>query len=66
MGFEFPSVITAFNILSVEVPAGKRHAAVGTRVVHGEGFALNIAAENQRSFEQRRFLQAIANESPAW
>ncbi len=37
---ESPSVITALDLLAVEVSAGKRHAAMGAGVAQGERFAL--------------------------
>src|SRR5206468_4063982 len=60
VSMELPSVITAFEVASVEPSAGKRHAAMRTGVVQDEGSAVAVSTQHQRSFEQRGFVQDVA------
>jgi hypothetical protein len=40
VGVESPAVVRAFNLLAVELPAGKRHAAMRAGVAQGKSLAL--------------------------
>src|ERR1019366_9831938 len=40
MGVESPAVVRAFDLLAVELPAGKRHAAMRAGVAQGKSLAL--------------------------
>jgi hypothetical protein len=53
-------VIGAFHILSIEVAAVKRHAAVGTGVAERKGTADSIASYHQWDLEQQRLVQLMA------
>ncbi len=58
VGIEAPAVVTALDLLTVEVGAGKRHAAVRTGVAQGERFALAVAAQHEGRLQQCGFLKA--------
>ena len=57
---ELPAVVSALEIFTVEVAAVERHAAMRAGVAQGEGLALAVAADDQRNFEQRGFVQLVA------
>src|SRR6267378_1881686 len=44
VGIESPAVVAAFDLLAVEVSAGKRHAAVRAGVTQSEGLAWLVAS----------------------
>src|ERR1700675_609386 len=46
VGVESPAVVGAFDLLAVEVSAGKRHAAVRAGVAQSEGLAWSVASDN--------------------
>src|SRR5580658_929279 len=50
---EPPAVVGAFDLLAVEVSAGKRHAAMRAGIAQSESFALPVASNDERLFEQR-------------
>src|SRR6266853_4311150 len=51
MGVESPAVVGTFDLLAVEVSAGKRHTAVRAGVAQGEGLAWLVASHYQWLFE---------------
>jgi hypothetical protein len=59
VGVEAPAVITAFQLLAVELPAGEWHAPVGAGIVQGEGAAILVAAQYQGEFEQCGLVQTV-------
>src|SRR5438445_550526 len=50
VGVESPAVVGTFDLLAVEVSAGKRHAAVRAGVARSEGLALLVASNYQWLF----------------
>jgi hypothetical protein len=54
VGVESPAVVRAFDLLAVELSAGKGHAAMGAGVAQGKGLALAVASDDQRLFQQHR------------
>jgi len=57
---EAPPVIAAFDLVRIEVAAGKRHTAVRASVLQGERTALRVTPENERDFEQHGFFEPVA------
>ena len=62
MCFELPAVITAFHFAAVESAAGERHAAMRTGVTQREDFAIGVASDGERNFEQRAFGDLTAGD----
>src|SRR6266436_3785886 len=60
VGVESPAVVGAFDLLSVEVSAGKRHAAMRAGVAQSEGLAWSVASHYQWLFEQHRLGELSA------
>src|SRR6266446_9586325 len=54
VGVESPAVVGAFDLLAIEVSAGKRHAAMRAGVAQSEGLAWLVASHYQWLFEQHR------------
>src|SRR6266403_3183304 len=54
VGVESPAVVGTFDLLAVEVSAGKRHAAMRAGVAQSEGLAWLVASHYQWLFEQHR------------
>src|ERR1700674_280437 len=46
VGVECPAVVAAFDLLAVEVSAGKRHAAMRAGIAQGEGLAWSVASND--------------------
>jgi hypothetical protein len=66
VGFEPPAVVSAFDLLSIELPAMQGHAAVWAGVTQGEGPSLMVATQYQRDFEQHGFLKLVAMNAVGW
>src|SRR5436309_15426055 len=47
MHIELPSVVAAFEVLTLNPAAGKGNSAVWTDVLHGESMAVSIASKHQ-------------------
>ncbi len=60
MGVESPTMIGAFDVLSIELAAVQRHATVGTGVAQREGVACTVASDNERNLEQHGFVELVA------
>lgn len=56
MRVEFPTVIAAFDLLPIELPARERHTAVRASVAQSKGTAIRIATNHQRNLQQRGLL----------
>ncbi len=66
VGVEPPAVVSALDLLSIELPAMQGHAAVWAGVTQGEGLSLMVATEYQRDFEQHGFLKLVAMNAVGW
>src|ERR1039458_6777591 len=53
-------MVGAFDLLAVELSAGKRHAAVRAGVAQGKGFSLLVAPNCQGLFQQHSFGELSA------
>ncbi len=53
-------MVRAFDILSIELAAVQRHAAVGTGVAQGKGMAGTVASYDKRNLKQGSFVELIA------
>jgi hypothetical protein len=53
-------MVGAFDLLAVELSAGKRHAAMRAGVAQGKGLAMLVASDDERLFEQHRLDQLAA------
>ena len=62
MHVELPAVISALEILSIEMSAVERHAAVRTGIAQGKGLSHAVAADHKGNFQQHCLFQLIAIE----
>ena len=60
VGVEAPSVVAAFELGTIKVTAGERHAAMGAGVLKSEGSALRVAAGDERDLEQHGSREVVA------
>ena len=56
-------MVGAFDILSIELAAVQRHAAVGTSVPQGEGMACAVASYDERNLKQHRLVELVTVDS---
>jgi hypothetical protein len=66
VGVESPAVVRAFDLLAVELSAGKRHTAMRAGVAQGKGLAVLVASDQQGLFEQHGLGQLSAAELIGW
>ena len=59
MNIELPAVISALQIFSIEAAAVERHAPMRAGVAQRKRLSHAVAADDQRSLQQRRLVQLI-------
>src|SRR6185437_6304109 len=57
---KLPAVVATFNLPSIEVRTGKRHAAMRAGIMQRECAAILVAANDQRQLQQGHFPQLIS------
>jgi len=60
VNIKFSSVVSAFHLMSIELPAAERHAAVGAGVLQGKHLALPITPDHERRSEKHSLLQSAS------
>jgi len=66
VGVEPPAVVSALDLLSIELPAMQGHAAVRAGVTQGEGLSLTVATQYEGDFQQHCFLKLVAMHAVGW
>src|SRR5450432_907532 len=56
---ELPAVIAALDLFAIELPVGKRDAAMGAGIAQGKGFSVCIPSNDQRQAEKLGLCHAV-------